>query len=75
MKRWVIAAIAAVVLAVIIFFSIKSGGTKGEKVYTEPAATKTIQAVVTAPGEIDPKVKVNISAHRSRSSISMRATR
>ena len=63
MKRGLIIAIAVLAVAAIVFFSIKSSGPKGEKVYTEPAATKTIQAVVTAPGEIDPKVKVNISAH------------
>jgi len=53
----------AVLFALIVFFSVRSGGPKGEKVYAEPAARKTIEAVVTAPGQIDPKVKVNISAH------------
>src|SRR5204862_5505887 len=32
-------------------------------VYAEPAKSRNIQAIVTAPGEVDPKVKVNISAH------------
>jgi HlyD family secretion protein len=54
---------AAVLIAVIVLASIKGGGPKGEKVYVEPAATKTVEAVVNAPGQIDPKVKVNISAH------------
>ncbi|HEV7241342.1 MAG TPA: efflux RND transporter periplasmic adaptor subunit [Thermoanaerobaculia bacterium] len=63
MKRWLLIAVAAVVVALIIIFSIRGGGPKGEKVYVEPAGTKTIEAVVTAPGQIDPKVKVNISAH------------
>lgn len=63
MKRWLIIGIAAVVIAAIIIGSVAGGGPKGEKVYTEPAATKTIEAVVNAPGQIDPKVKVNISAH------------
>ncbi|MGH9419043.1 MAG: efflux RND transporter periplasmic adaptor subunit, partial [Thermoanaerobaculia bacterium] len=56
--------IGAVVLAgVIIFASVRGGGSKGEKVYVEPVTARNIQAIVTAPGEIDPKVKVNISAH------------
>ena len=50
-------------VAVMILASIKGGGPKGEKVYAEKAATRTIESVVTAPGQIDPKVKVNISAH------------
>ncbi len=63
MKRGLIIAGAVVVIAAIVLASIKGGGPKGEKVYVEPAATKTIEAVVNAPGQIDPKVKVNISAH------------
>jgi HlyD family secretion protein len=62
-KRWLLIAGAAVVLAAIIFASVRGGGPKGEKVYTEKASTRTIESVVTAPGQIDPKVKVNISAH------------
>ena len=52
-----------VLLAVIIVASIRSGGAKGQRVYVTPAATKQIESVVTATGQIDPKVKVNISAH------------
>jgi len=63
MKRWLIVAGAAVVIALIIFASVRSGGPKGEKVQTAVVAPRTIEAVVTAPGQIDPKVKVNISAH------------
>lgn len=63
MKRRLLIGGGVVLLALVIFFSVRSGGPKGEKVYTEAAGTKTIQAVVTAPGQIDPKVKVNISAH------------
>jgi HlyD family secretion protein len=62
-KRWQIITIAAIVIAAMVFFSVRGGGPKGEKVYVEPAATRTIEAVVNAPGQIDPKVKVNISAH------------
>ena len=63
MKRWLIIAGAAVLVTVMVIFSVRSSGPKGEKVYTEPATTKTIESTVTAPGQIDPKVKVNISAH------------
>lgn len=63
MKRALIVLAALAVIGLIIFASVSGGGPKGKKVYTEPAATKTIESVVTAPGQIDPKVKVNISAH------------
>jgi len=63
MKRWLLIGGVAILLTVIIIASVRSGGPKGEKVYVEKAARKTIEAVVTAPGQIDPKVKVNISAH------------
>jgi HlyD family secretion protein len=63
MKRWLLIGGAAIVVAAIIIASVRSSGPKGEKVYTEKAAAKTIESVVTAPGQIDPKVKVNISAH------------
>src|SRR5213083_3293333 len=62
-KKVLIAAGAVVLIAVIVIASVKGGGAKGEKVYVEPVKPRDIQAVVTAPGEIDPKVKVNISAH------------
>jgi HlyD family secretion protein len=63
MKRGLI--ITAVVLAVaaIIYFSVRGGGDKGEKVYAEDVKPRRIEAVVSAPGEVDPKFKVNISAH------------
>lgn len=62
-KRILIIGGAVLVLAAIIAASLLGGGPKGEKVYVEPAATRKIESVVTAPGQIDPKVKVNISAH------------
>src|SRR5213083_1745564 len=62
-KKVLIAAGAVVLIAVIVIASVKGGGAKGEKVYVEPVKPRDIQAVVTAPGEIDPKLKVNISAH------------
>src|SRR3954470_698560 len=63
MKKTIIIIAAAVLVAVIIFASVRGGGPKGEKVYVEPVTQRNIQAIVTAPGEVDPKVKVNISAH------------
>ena len=62
-KRILIASGAVVLIAVIVIASVKGSGTKGEKVYVEQVKPRTIQAVVTAPGEVNPKVKVNISAH------------
>jgi HlyD family secretion protein len=62
-KKILIASGAIVLMAVIIIASVKGGGAKGEKVYVEPVKPRTIQAIVTAPGEVNPKVKVNISAH------------
>lgn len=63
MKRGLIAAAAVAAAAVIVYFSIRGGGDNGEKVYVEPAKVRRIDAVVTAAGEVDPKFKVNISAH------------
>jgi HlyD family secretion protein len=63
MKKTLIIVGAIVLVAVIIFASVRGGGSKGENVYVEPVTLRTIQAIVTAPGEVDPKVKVNISAH------------
>lgn len=62
-KKILIGAGAIVLIAVIVIASVRGGGTKGESVYAEAAKSRNIQAIVTAPGEIDPKVKVNISAH------------
>ncbi len=63
MKKTLIIVGALVLVAVIIFASVKGGSSKGEPVYVEPVTARNIQAIVTAPGEIDPKVKVNISAY------------
>ena len=63
MKKPLIIVGAVVLVGVIIFASVRGGGSKGEKVYIEPVTARNIQAIVTAPGEIDPKVKVSISAH------------
>src|SRR5438477_13071391 len=62
-KKILIASGAVVLIAVIVIASVKGSATKGEKVCVEQVKPRTIQAVVTAPGEVNPKVKVNISAH------------
>ena len=63
MKKTLIIVAAIVLVAVIIFASVKGGGSKGYPVYVEPVTQRNIQAIVTAPGEVNPKVKVNISAY------------
>lgn len=63
MKRALIAAGVLVIVGIIVFFSVRSGGNGGEKVYVEPVAPRKIESIVTAPSEINPKVKVNISAY------------
>ncbi|MEA2166328.1 MAG: HlyD family secretion protein [Thermoanaerobaculia bacterium] len=63
MKKTLIIVGALVLVGAIIFASVRGGGSKGEPVYVEPVTARNISAIVTAPGEIDPKVSVNISAH------------
>lgn len=63
MKRWQIVTIVVVVLAAVVGLSLAAGGPRGEKVYVEKVARRDIETLVTASGEIDPKLKVNISAH------------
>lgn len=63
MKKILIIIGAFVLVGVIVFASVKGGGSKGEPVYVEPVTARNIQAIVTAPGEVEPKVKVNISAY------------
>jgi HlyD family secretion protein len=63
MKKTLIIIGAIVLVALIIFGSVRGGGSKGEPVYVEAVTQRNIQAIVTAPGEVNPKVKVNISAY------------
>lgn len=63
MKRALVIGGIVVAIIVIIAASVAGGGDKGEKVYVEPVKPRNIEAIVTAPGEINPKVKVNISAN------------
>lgn len=51
-------------LGAIVFASLRNAGReKGEKVYAEAAARRDLTQIVKASGEIDPRIKVNISAH------------
>ena len=64
MKRALIIVAGLLVLGGILAASMKAGAArKGLRVYAEAAARRDIQQVVKATGEIDPRVKVNISAH------------
>jgi len=63
-KRILIAALVVGLLAVVVFASLRSGKReKGTKVYVEEVLRRDIGRVVKASGEIDPRDKVNISAH------------
>jgi HlyD family secretion protein len=63
-KKLVIGIAVAVVLAVIVFASLRAKGReKGVKVYAEPVARREVAQIVKASGELEPRVKVNISAH------------
>jgi HlyD family secretion protein len=63
LKRGLIIGGVILLLAVIVVASMMGGDDKGERVYAEEVGRKDIETIVSAPGEIDPKVKVNISAH------------
>jgi HlyD family secretion protein len=63
-KRILIVAGGLLVLAAVLVASLRAGGAKqGTRVYAEAVAQRDLQQVVKATGEIDPRVKVNISAH------------
>lgn len=64
MKKSVIAVLVLVGLGGIVFASIKAGkGDKGVKIYAAEVEKRDLTQVVKASGEIEPRVKVNISAH------------
>jgi HlyD family secretion protein len=64
LKRILIIVAGLLVLGGILAASLKAGSAKkGVRVYAEAAARRDILQVVKATGEIDPRVKVNISAH------------
>lgn len=64
MKRILLVVVGLLVLGGVLAASFSAGGGgKAAKVYAEPVGRRDIQQVVKATGEIDPRVKVNISAH------------
>jgi HlyD family secretion protein len=63
-KKILIGVAIAAVLAVIVIASIRAGGReKGVKVYAEPVERRDLAQIVKASGELEPRNKVNISAH------------
>ena len=65
MKRtWIIIGVG-VLLAALVAVSFIGGNRKpkGERAYLETVERQTIQRVVKARGEVDPRVKVDLSAH------------
>jgi HlyD family secretion protein len=62
-KKILIGAAVVAVLAAVVIFSMRSGGgKKGVRVYVEKVKQGDIVRVVKASGEIDPRIKVNISS-------------
>jgi len=63
-KRILIVAVVLLALGAMVFAGVRSKGRdKGTKVYAEEVTRRSLTQVVKASGEIDPRVKVNISAH------------
>jgi multidrug efflux pump subunit AcrA (membrane-fusion protein) len=63
-KKVLVPIVVVVVLALVLFASLRGkSGDKGKEVYAEEAAQRGISKVVKATGQVDPRVKVNLSAH------------
>jgi HlyD family secretion protein len=63
-KKFAIGAVILLVLGSIVFASIRAKNhDKGVKVYAEEVARRDLSQIVKASGELEPRVKVNISAH------------
>jgi HlyD family secretion protein len=63
-KKIVIGVVAVLLLAAIVFASIRAGShDKGAKVYAEEVARRDVSQIVKASGGLEPRIKVNISAH------------
>jgi HlyD family secretion protein len=64
MKKPLLIAAGAVVLAALLVFSIAGGRKpKGTKVYAEEAIRRAITQTVKASGQVQPRTQVNISSH------------
>jgi HlyD family secretion protein len=63
-KKFVIGTVVLLVLAAIVFASVRAGShDKGAKVYAEEVSRRDVSQIVKASGGLEPRVKVNISAH------------
>jgi HlyD family secretion protein len=63
-KKIAIGTLVLLVLAAIIFASVRGRGRdKGAKVYAEAVAKRDVAQIVKASGGLEPRIKVNISAH------------
>ncbi len=63
-KKILIGVGVVAVLGAVLFFSLRGDqGKKGVRVYAEEAERRSIARIVKESGRIDPRVKVNISAH------------
>ncbi len=64
MKKLLIGAVVVLLLAAMVFAGVRSKGReKGTQVYAEEVTRRSLTQVVKTSGSIDPRVKVNISAH------------
>lgn len=64
LKRVIIGIAVILALGAIVFFSIRAGDRKKPiRVYLEEIERHDVSRLVKAGGEIDPRVKVNLSAH------------
>jgi HlyD family secretion protein len=63
-KKFLIGLLVVLVLGGIVFASLRAqGGDKGATVYAAVAEQRELAQIVKATGELQPRVKVNISAH------------
>ncbi len=63
LKKVLIGIAVVAVLGGVVFASLKGTRKTGIRVYVEAAAPRDVIRVVKAGGEIDPRLKVNLSAH------------
>jgi len=63
MKKALAVVAGVAVLGVVLFASLRTTGEDADGVYAETVERREIVRVVKASGEIDPRVKVKISAH------------
>jgi HlyD family secretion protein len=64
LKKLIIGLAVVLLLGAMVFAGVRGKGReKGTRVYAEPVTRRSLTQVVKTSGEIDPRVKVNISAH------------